>query len=589
MDGLDGLEERPEEEALARPFVVLEDGTAEFHYDLWKFRTPLGVLIQCIVVSRLADGRFLAASPYSAWHRQTSKRSLPAVLSKPLLVEVVIAHVSAREAALEEYMKVWVGYITAETFEEMEPYLDGMQIDQPFKVPAGSDYLPYAPALIEALDERFAFLSAESGLGDMSVVREEGQEYGLGEGSDIPTRVASLESLMDKMNGNLETVLEKLGHLPNRKAAPAPGRVSFAAALIEVPARSTRLDPLAKKFPGLDAAVVSAALAAGVPEENLTEMQRLIGAGGRATLRLREPALRASAKKEAKKTAEHLDESEDEVEPDLVLDEPGSALAGGPATVEGALAKLTELVAILSDDKLKRAKSTKMDLALDSIANSSGVGESSSGSTGKRAAAARRALRVGLQESPEEISAVVEKLLLEDLVLKTQAPGMPANDFNARAWVEHRSRIGAYKTSAYMAWAAAGVLDDLVKGRVSHARARAGLMLVMLDQVAIDRGSWVPGAELMLEQGPPLSALASHTLPSVADGESPFSRILDSRWAEVMLSHLRDAEDYLQKRRTLGKKLNDDGEKDKEKEAGRQQKPKAKAKGKSSAETAADA
>ena len=114
-------------------------------------------------------------------------------------------------------------------------------------------------------------------------------------------------------------------------------------------------------------------------------------------------------------------------------------------------------------------------------------------------------------------------------------------------------------------------------------------MLVMLDQVAIDRGSWVLGAELMLEQGPPLSALASHTLPSVADGESPFSRILDSRWAEVMLSHLRDAEDYLQKRRTLGKKLNDDGEKDKEKEAGRQQKPKAKAKGKSSAETAADA
>ena len=51
MAGLDGLEERPEEEALARPFVVLEDGTAEFHYDLWKFRTPLGVLIQCLAVT----------------------------------------------------------------------------------------------------------------------------------------------------------------------------------------------------------------------------------------------------------------------------------------------------------------------------------------------------------------------------------------------------------------------------------------------------------------------------------------------------------------------------------------------------------
>ena len=114
-------------------------------------------------------------------------------------------------------------------------------------------------------------------------------------------------------------------------------------------------------------------------------------------------------------------------------------------------------------------------------------------------------------------------------------------------------------------------------------------MLVMLDQVAIDRGSWVLGAELMLEQGPPLSTLASHTLPSVSDGESPFSKILDSRWAEVMLSHLRDSEDYLQKRRNIGKKTTEDAEKDKEKDGVRPQRPKAKAKGKSAAETAHDA
>lgn len=103
----------------------------------------------------------------------------------------------------------------------------------------------------------------------------------------------------------------------------------------------------------------------------------------------------------------------------------------------------------------------------------------------KRAAAARRALRQAWQETPEEVSAVVEKLLLEDLTSQTQAHGMPAASFNARAWVEHRSRISAsYKTSAYAAWSAAGILDNMVQGRIAQARAQAALLLLQLDQVA---------------------------------------------------------------------------------------------------------
>ena len=85
----------------------------------------------------------------------------------------------------------------------------------------------------------------------------------------------------------------------------------------------------------------------------------------------------------------------------------------------------------------------------------------------------------------------------------------------------------------------------------------------------------------MLEQGPPLSVLASHTLPSISDGESPFSKILDPRWAEVMLSHLKDAEDYVQKRRALGKKIAEETEKDTSRP-----KSKPKSKGKSQSEAA---
>ena len=92
---------------------------------------------------------------------------------------------------------------------------------------------------------------------------------------------------------------------------------------------------------------------------------------------------------------------------------------------------------------------------------SSGVGDAATASSGKRASAARHALRLALVESPEEISGIVEKLLMEGLVLQTVAPGVPRTTFNARAWVEHRSRIGPHRTSGHLAWGIAGLLDDL--------------------------------------------------------------------------------------------------------------------------------
>jgi hypothetical protein len=94
----------------------------------------------------------------------------------------------------------------------------------------------------------------------------------------------------------------------------------------------------------------------------------------------------------------------------------------------------------------------------------------------------------------------------------------------------------------------------------------------MIDQTACDRGSWTLAAELALEQGPPLSVLAQHQPPAVGDGEQPFSRLLDPRWAEVALAHLRETDDYLTRRTKLGKK-----------DAAEASEPKAKAKSKGKA------
>jgi hypothetical protein len=74
-----------------------------------------------------------------------------------------------------------------------------------------------------------------------------------------------------------------------------------------------------------------------------------------------------------------------------------------------------------------------------------------------------------------------------------------------------------------------------------------------------------------------------HSLPNVGEGESPFSRLLDPRWSEVMLSHLKDAEDYVQKRRSLGKKLGTD------ESHTEPSKPKAKAKAKGNGQEPVDA
>ncbi len=185
-----------------------------------------------------------------------------------------------------------------------------------------------------------------------------------------------------------------------------------------------------------------------------------------------------------------------------------------------------------------------MEAALDGI-SASGVSDPLTLGSGKKAAAARRILCSSLQDSPEEVYQLLERMMLEDLLHQTVTPGMPSVTLNCRAWMEHRSRIGPYKTGTYLGWTAAGALDCMIQGNTAGARARLALMMLMLDQCATDRGSWTLAAELSLEQPPRMTVLATHSPPASSSEEPPFSRILDARWAEVALSHLKEAEDLM--------------------------------------------
>ena len=512
--------------------VVDASGSVVHNFKPFRIPTQAGELSEVIAVCEI-EGKLLVAVPFSVWHRSVSRRSLPAqALSKALVVEVGICPPDRRGVPEEEVVKLWMGFLSPILRNSMQEAGDESVPVESF---VGGDffgYLPFAEGLVAAAQEHFAF---ETGLESM-----DGGPAASGEAPKLGARMAEMEEKFGTLDGKLETILQAL---EDRSLSPPKQRAGVL--------RSGRnyMGPTATttKFSSLDQSVVAAALAAGVEEKALMEMQKLMDAGKPRSSKLPEPKVKFRQPPKAQVLSESEDDEVDEPNASGEADDAG----GEPLTI--AVQKLTEIVGALAADKVKRSKTSKVEAALDGV-SASGVSELGTIGSGKKAAAARRALRAALQDSPEEIYGLIERAMLEDLTSQTVTPGQPGPTLCARAWVEHRSRIGHWKSAAHAAWMTAGALDMLLRGNNAGCRARLCLLLLMIDQTACDRGSWKLAAELALEQGPPMSALSQHQPPSVADGEQPFSRLLDPRWAEVALSHLKETDEYLTRRTKLGKK-----------------------------------
>ena len=472
------------------------------------------------------EDRFLVCLPSTVWHKKTANRKLPAgTLVKATPVSVAACNEADRTLVDEETsFKVWLGYLDADLVDVTELGDLTTECSEDFQ----DGRLPFAEALGQLCQDHFAFFS----------FGEETQEPGGGGASgsgDMSGRMAAVENA-------LISITQSIAEL-SKKMEP---RVTFAADSTPL-AASAKAVPAAAKgvggalFPGLDPGVVQAAMNAGISKESLEEMQKLLQLNPKRTRALRQE----------RKTvlSNPLSESEEEAEEPK---EGGMPAGSADHPMSTAISQLTKIVTHLSQDRGKKPRS-KLDAALDGALGTNA--DSSSGMGSKKSAVARRALRASLTEAPEEIFALIERLMAEDVLSTTMPHGMAAPTFSARSWVEHRSRIGAYKTMAHAAWGTSGILDSLRSGNISGARAKCCLLLLQLDQASIDRGQWHLASELSLEMGPPFSTLNQHQVPSVQDGESPFSRLLDPRWAELALGHLKDTEEYVQKRTQLGKKL----------------------------------
>ena len=232
--------------------------------------------------------------------------------------------------------------------------------------------------------------------------------------------------------------------------------------------------------------------------------------------------------------------------PDGGLDVPGSARAAGALPTDAAephsqQAEIFANALVRAVETMQRGavKASSLDRALDGAA--SGSGETSSLPAARRNSAARRALRDALVSSPSEISAVIEALMSEDLSSVSPGVAVPGQT-SARAWAEHRSKVTAYPSSVWAVWIMAGALDCL--RTKEQARARLNLGLMIFDQMSIDRGSFV------LEVPPPLHSFRQHENHSTGQ---VYSRLLDPRWAEVAIGHLKEQAEFLEKRAKLGR------------------------------------
>ena len=551
---------------------VLEDGVVNSDYRLGLLAVVVGEEEQSVQVIPIArfNGRHLVAVPLSAWHKTTARRVLPSrCFLKPTTIEVLVVDPNDMDNAVDGLrMRLWVGYLNDEVFDTVDMSLMEFDSDYSFEVNGDTGYLPYAHSLVEVANEVYAFFSAaeDAPAGDGSDGDMPDGDAGLGE---VAGRVGRLEQMMQSMHATMEQVSQRLGvgALPQQRVTFSPSLSSSVK--LSAPPKSTTTRPGALRKPaatqgGLDPALVAAASQAGVGQETLEEVSRLMSRNVKA-LKVKDLGSQVQP--------DPLSDVEEE-EPAEGMEGEGygsEQLSGDP--MQQAVLHLTELMKGMTEDKKKR-QSSKIENALEYTGSSST--ESSTVGLGKRSAAARRALRQMLQEQPEEIFALLERLMMEDLMSQTLGPGMPAHALSSRAWVEHRSRIGAFKTSAHCAWATAGALDCLARGQVHAARARLIILLLQLDQAACDRGNWTLAAELSLEHPPHLGSLLQHNPPS--EGEPPYSRLLDPRWGEIALAHLKEQDEFLTKRRGLGKPVKKDDAEDEKDSPRRKPKPKSKAK-----------
>ena len=488
-----------------RHHLVASGETVDFEYEVGSFVSADPACTTAIILVAEVDSRLLVALPEGAWHRKRAKRSIaPNSISKAVQVAIVPASAANREQPQgSASLKIWLGLLSSE-FEGQLAFPAVDDIDVAF--PTGSNgepFLPYAAALVAVAKDHFTFFSAESGVP---------QPPGLG--------VPGLDQRVTAMEGALGDIQKSLAQLLG-KGDPQPEKQNVLVARPK-PSAQARLPQ------NVDPGVAAQALQAGVSPAALAEISAALGLPVAATANAVQPDVAVDSSEEEEHAADG-----------------GGGGTGSADPMVQALVKLTTIVDRMDATKKKRGKT--IDHILDR-AESGSHGPTSSSSRTK--AAALRTLQGLLVKDPKLIYQSLEQHLQADWELGGAQPGVMVNTITARGWLEHRSRIQAFASAIRPAWMIAGIWDSLRQNKPEEARARAGLSLAMLDQQGCDAGGWLIASELALEPAPPYSSFTNHVPPS--SWETPHTKLIDSRFFDLVVSKLKDLADFQDKKHRLG-------------------------------------
>lgn len=479
----------------------------------------------------IVNGELLVAVPLAAWRKTASRRLLPRDGFRNVIkVEVLAASTEKPEECLAlSPLKLWVGYLAPQLFGGLELGTNPIA-DANILIPARNqvpELQPYGPGLLEVADQHFSFLTAQSAApeehdGEPLEPEEEAQLA-------LSQRVGQMEQSLQKIQDSLAALTSSPGVVRPRKAVQLP---------LESGVTCGEREPQVS-LPGLDPTVLASAREAGIPEQQLERLSKLVS---KTTTMQDVP--RARPKVAARRNV--LSETEDEEEEPVDVDVAAGDEAGvGP--MEKAVLRLTDIVQQMSSQKTNK-KSRDVEALLDGVDVESG--DPSSTSTSKSKAAVYQKLKLCLAENPKYLYQTVENLMEQDFHQLRLAPGSASQFTSWRAWLEHRSRVGHYPTTIRFCWILAGVLDAMKRGRHSEAQARAALGLLAADQAALDNGNWLMAAEALLEEPPPMASFKGRQSPEA--WEQAASKLMDERWLEVLMWRIRSKDSYLESRKRLG-------------------------------------
>lgn len=363
------------------PFLELvldESNSIRWHYDLVHLvfeKEGAEAAVNLIPIGRVGD-RLIVAASKDSWSRTVAERILPRnSLQKPLLIEVGLALHSEPETLLpEETTRLWLGLLEKKSEKELVPGRDLDALADPWfdDITDGQLRIAFAEALVDAAESQYAFQSAP-------------------EDPPLEQRMSVLEDSLRQIQIGLQKVIEPGKHPAiATKAAARPGTGKSLAP-------ATKPGGGGLKIPGLDPAVVTSALSAGIPEEQL---RRLAAIAGKTSKMQDIPQTRGARRQNVLGETDDEEGGPEERGAEAEEEERAEEVLEG-APIEKAVLQLTKLVG-----QIVKPGQRDLEALLDGA--DSGSMDASSSSSGKSKAAAYKKLRAALGDNPSMIYRSIE-------------------------------------------------------------------------------------------------------------------------------------------------------------------------------------